>query len=106
MTHNPHLKPQNYDWKSCWMERYPSNNGVVLMWAPSGKGDHRTDVLVFIAGADIGTDPNDFDETVFGRVEPIFKAIIHTHNRAYEMGHEDGSRAARLAIQKAIGVLT
>lgn len=102
MTHKPFLKPHRYEYNDCWIDRYETNNGVVLQWAPNGKGDHRSEVLVFIAGDDLGTSQKDSDETVLARAVPIFKAILFTHNRALEMGQKQGSDLKLTQIKNAL----
>ncbi|QGH74966.1 hypothetical protein MAL1_00220 [Bacteriophage DSS3_MAL1] len=92
MTHNGLLPPEEIKWEDCEMDRYDSNNGIVLRdmrRKPFG------DVMFYIDGADIGFVKTDHGPEVLERAEPIFKTMLSIHNRAVREGKRYGRRQAK-----------
>lgn len=103
MTHVSFLKCHMYDFSLCWIDRYESNNGVVLHWAPNGQGSHGTEHgICYISGDDIGVCPGDDRDMVVRRAEPLFKAMLKMHNNGLQKGLERGCAEAQGRIHAAL----
>ncbi|QJA43025.1 hypothetical protein [Phaeobacter phage MD18] len=92
MTHTTSLPPEEIKWEDCEMERYDTNNGIVLRnmrQKPFG------DVMFYLDGADIGFAKTDLGPEVLERAEPIFKTMLDIHNRANRAGKRYGRRQAK-----------
>lgn len=101
MTHASNLHAREYPWDECTIDRYESNNGIVLM-------HHRqpwlSDVLFFISGEDIGNEPTDSVDEARQRAEPILRTMLQVQNNAVKHSRENGYKAAQADIRKALGV--
>jgi hypothetical protein len=85
------------------MDRYETNNGIVLRYDPHR--DHRNgEVLFFLDGLDLGLATTDGPEIALPRAEPIFRALLETHNKALTWGQEMGRAHAQQEMQAALGL--
>lgn len=101
MTHFCLNKKPSAVWDDCWIDRYESNNGIVLKLL---KNTVSSDVLVFLDGADIGVQKGDPEEVWRGRAEPIFKAIPNAQRWGYDAGVEVGRATKLFEIKQALEI--
>ena len=87
-------------WAECYMERYSTNNGIVLYHDPHR--DHRRRIVYFIDGADLGLAKTDREDLAFPRAEPIFKMFLTIHAQSLEIGRESGRRQVQAELRAAL----
>jgi len=80
---------------NCKIERYNSNNGIVLR---SKAGD----VLFYIQGEDIGILPTTSDDIAFSKAAVMFKVLLKTRRMFYTEGYNCGWRDKHDQIKNAI----
>ncbi|MFU1607356.1 hypothetical protein ACM25O_13305 [Sulfitobacter pontiacus] len=104
MTHYAYIRHNEpIPWADCEMDRYDTNNGVVLRHRPTH--DHRYgDVLFYIDGADLGLDVQDGPEIALPRAQPLFEVMLKAHNEALERGKGLGRAAAQAEMRMALGI--
>lgn len=99
MTHATYIKTRKISWEDCFMKRYDSNNGIVLI--------HRIhewnhNVIFFIQGEDIGITKADSDEDALTRAEPILRLMLDIHKRAAEWAWTEGRKEAKAEIRQLL----
>jgi len=102
MSHNGMQVPHHIEWEDCRMQRYDTNNGIVLFYDPHR--DHRSNVIFYIDGADLGFGKADHGPEVLERAEPLFKIMVNAHNRAMRMGIKTGHAERVQMLKEALDI--
>lgn len=99
MTHASTLPEEEIKWEDCEMQRYESNNGIVLRRKAAGPF---ADIYFYIDGDVLGFAPTDQGPEVLKRAEPLFRTMLNIHNNANRRGKAYGRRQVKNEFRRWI----